>query len=367
MGGKKVLIIYASIGTGHFSAADALRTALCQCEPDTQVEMLDIFTSRMRAAGLPGVMAGFSTVALPRAYDRSWRTGSMGWAFELVRKAPWLERRVIHQARRFMPDVIVCTHALPCAIAAACLQDIPLVAVATDFVTHPYWPVEHVDAFIIASDLTSPALVSRGFPIEKIHSLGIPIRPEIVSLSDQAGEPHSSSEIRALVLAGGGQAGPYLPVRPVVDALVNTLARGPVPGVTWEFVFGNNRELQRRAARKLAARRDISLYGFVNDLPLRMSRASVVLTKPGGLVLAEAMALRKPVILLTQGAGQEAANLGAVLAAGAGVQATRPDRIIDQLQCWKDSPHELERVQLNTCRLGSPDSAGRSARLILSM
>ncbi len=83
--------------------------------------------------------------------------------------------------RRFEPDVIACTQALPCGIMANYKKtyrtDIPLVGILTDYAPHTYWIHEHIDAYIVPSSEIKDTFIKKGASARKIKIFGIPIDP----------------------------------------------------------------------------------------------------------------------------------------------------------------------------------------------
>jgi processive 1,2-diacylglycerol beta-glucosyltransferase len=60
-----------------------------------------------------------------------------------------------------------------------------------------------------------------------------------------------------------------------------------------------------------------------------MANSDFVFTKPGGLTVAEALALKKPIVLLSAGAGQERENSNYVINSGAGILLNRKEDLIN--------------------------------------
>jgi processive 1,2-diacylglycerol beta-glucosyltransferase len=239
-----------------------------------------------------------------------------------------------------------------------------VVAVATDFAEHPYWPIKDISAFVVAGDTGRRNLLRRGLDTELVYPHGIPIRPIPAAPPVSARE---NGHLQVLVMAGGGQMGPYMPVLPKIKALLRRLAAESTPGINWKFVFGNNRDLLRQAREWLVDRPDVELLGFVPDLPDHLAAADLLVTKPGGLTLAEACGMGKPLLLLTRGAGQEHANAGVILEAGAGYLTPGASEILDSVRDLFSHRGRLEQMAGCARELGRPQAAENTARLILSL
>lgn len=362
---KQVLIFYVSIGSGHLSAARAIQAALKLRSPEIKADVEDLFGGFRRLHRIPDALSAISTMVIPGIYDWSWRTGKMRAFFQLSVWMPGLRKRVADLLKQYQPDAVVCTHALPCAIMAqpGYQKAIPpLLAAATDFDVHPYWPVHRVDAFVVASPQAREHLIQRGYPIEKIHAYGIPVNPDFAKMMGD--ERNETGSIRLLMLAGGGSRGPYLPIIGKVRAIMDILAAAPVPGVEWKIIFGKNDALLHQARRMLGNREDIELHSFLPDLHAHLANADLLITKSGGLALAEALALGKPLLLLQRGAGQEHANTTTVLTANAGVMLESPEDLFRLIQEFKKNPAQLEKLKSNARALGAPQAAMQTAELV---
>jgi len=362
---QRVVIFYVSIGSGHLSAAQAIAAALRQRNPDIEVVVEDALGWENRPRGLTDLLSAISTIVVPFLYDWAWRTGKMAWFFGLSSRMPMTRRHIFSRLQEFAPDIIVCTHALPCAILASARQVAPLVAVATDFGVHPYWPVRGVSAFIAPTQEARVVLIERGFPPKSVQPSGIPVRPEF-SRNVRPGWT-STDPLHLLVMAGGGSIGPYLPVIPKVRAIIKRLAVKPVPRVCWTIVFGKNERLHSFAATLLDGRQDVKLIGYSDEMPRHMTEADLIVTKPGGLALAEALALGRPVLLLQEGAGQERANSQVVTTAGAGVLLESDAALFDFVRILQSNPLRLAQLRACAADLGKPQAASTAASRINSI
>jgi processive 1,2-diacylglycerol beta-glucosyltransferase len=367
----KVALFYTSIGSGHFSAAKAIYNAAYEKHPNWSLAWYDALPHSKNRSVLPDVLSALSLTAFPSFYNWSWQTGSLKWFFEFIRRLPFIQSKVFNLIEKDQPDAVICTHALPCAVLAGKQNrgySFPLIAVSTDFQVHPYWPVTGIDAFAVASDEAVKTLIERGMQPERIIKTGIPIRQEPSRLQKAVAvaetKPAVGEPFHVLLIAGGRQIGPYLPVRPLVGKLLHSLAAKPLSGIHWTIIFGNDQAMYKKASVLLNGRKDITLKGFVENMSSYLSRADVVFTKPGGLALAESLSMGKPVFLLTRGAGQEAANASIVLESGAGMMASTLDMIYALLGQMLGEPETIKMLKLNARILGSPNAADQVVGIV---
>jgi len=365
----KVLIFYASIGSGHLSAARSIREALLLSGAG-QVTLADALPPRANRAGFTSLLSAVSSGLLPGIYTRAWENGSMSVLFDLSARFPWIRQRVLQSVQDAAPDVVVCTHALPCAILARQpARAYRLLAVATDFQAHAYWPVQGVDGYVVAGQEACDRLRQRGMPPQRVEVLGIPVRPQFtrqpVGIAITGGS--GVRPLRVLVIAGGARTGPYLPVLPKVDRLIRALSDRPMDGVEWCFIFGSSRWLHRRAEKHLAGRADITLLGLTDDMADKMAWADVVATKAGGLSLAESFAMGRPVLILRRGAGQEAANTDIVMQTGAGMLVKSAEHLLQTVASFAQNRETLAELTCGAAALGRPNAANSIAAWVQAM
>ena len=129
----------------------------------------------------------------------------------------------------------------------------------------------------------------------------------------------------------------------------------------WCFIFGSSRWLHRRAEKHLAERSDITLLGLTDDMADKMAWADVVVTKAGGLSLAESFALGRPVLILRRGAGQEAANTDIVLQNSAGILVNSAEHLLQTVASFAQNRETLADLSCGAAALGRPNAANSIA------
>ena len=109
----------------------------------------------------------------------------------------------------------------------------------------------------------------------------------------------------------------------------------------------------------------MTILGFVSNIEEWMSVSDVIATKPGGLTLFEAMALKKPLVLLPARGGQEQLNREWAIRVGAavGVEKTRQAALV--IDALLNNPNRLAEMAEASARFGRPDASARIARRIL--
>jgi processive 1,2-diacylglycerol beta-glucosyltransferase len=359
----------AAVGGGHIAAARAVAAALAELDPPVQSEIVDSYRyaasvfSKVVADGYIGMVKTVPQV-YRAIYDRAERAKEAG----PFRK--WLSQFTAANLRelieRLRPDVVVCTHAFPCGVMAAYKQlyapDLPVVGVVTDFVVHPFWIYRNIDAYAVATGEMRSALLARGVRDERILVSGIPVDPRF-------GEPEASrAGLRArldlppdrtivLMMGGGLGIGP-------LDVMMRALSEieAPIAGV---IVIGKNRRIERRvldAAERIEY--PLRVRGFVDNVYDYMHASDVLLSKPGGLTTAEALAARLPMVLVKPLPGQEERNTRYLVARKAAVRALGPQGIARAVREVLGPGAPAQRIRAGIEALRRPNAAREVARRI---
>lgn len=366
-----VLILYMSVGSGHRFAAEALQAALEQRCAGARVTALDLgeASGSLLMRRLPGLYGQLLRVA-PRLYDRAWDSPAVGGPFALAERV-WRRRneaaahRLIEEVK---PDLVVCTHALPARAVGGLKRrglQVGLLCVPTDLGLHPYWPLEGPDAYSVGAEPLKQDLVERGFPAERISVLGIPIRLAFAEGTSQRRDP--ASPPRALMLAGARDQGPYGQVAREMAAILTGEAdeRGSFRATV---VTGNNARLKGALESGLEDfAQPTEILGFVADMDRLMDECDLLVTKPGGLIVSEALAKGLPMVLIGPPVGQERANTRLLVGEGAAVEARGPQAVRAAIEALAADPGSLREMGRRARALGHPDSALAVADLAVSM
>jgi processive 1,2-diacylglycerol beta-glucosyltransferase len=315
-----VLIVSASTGTGHARAAEALRGALLDREPGVRVEhvdLLDLAPRWVRAA----YGSGYELVVAraPWLWERIYRRTD-GEDGDRARWGPLAQRLLFREFRRLLLAspwrVCLCTHFLPCQLAAGRPGLPPFALAVTDFTLHRYWVQPGVRRYFVATDALAAELRPR-VRGASVLATGIPVSPAFAEAPFRAEARRllGLDARRRVVLVIGGGLG--LGMEEMVAA---TLA-ADVDDVQVVAVCGRNDAARTRLAALGLPPERLHVCGYVAGIERHASAADVVVTKPGGLTSSEALALGRPLILTRPIPGQEVGNTRALVAAGAALPA----------------------------------------------
>jgi len=220
----------------------------------------------------------------------------------------------ISKVRRFSPDAVVSTHL--CITRASVRVGFPTFAVITDYVYHPFLFSDKTRAYFVASEEIRDALLAKGFPEDRIHLTGIPIRRmfwELPSCAESRAELGLPEGDRVVLLMSGNQG--VTPVGKIAQALRDS-------GAFLMVVTGKNERMRKRM-EKLFQRQGIKgkVSGLIENMALLLSSCDIIVTKGGGIISSECLASGLPMVFYDSIPGQEEGNARIISGWGAGVRA----------------------------------------------
>jgi processive 1,2-diacylglycerol beta-glucosyltransferase len=366
-----VLLLYVSIGDGHRRAARAIEEAIRIHHPDLRAlsfDLFDLYNRRLVSLALRAYRR------LSRSFPRLWNRlydndrvrGRLGNPLaRLYRRA---SGRLEGLYRESSPAVIVCTQAIPCGLAAAWKRstgrEIPLVAVPTDYAVHSYWIHEEVDLYLVPSEGNRASLLERGVAADKIRVGGIPIHPGFSSPSDPVETRRRfglAADSPAILFMGGGEGTAGL------EELIREIDRRREQ-FQMIAAAGRNRFLRRRLlGLRGGLRHPLSVFGFIESIDDLMGAADIIVTKPGGLTTAEALARRLPMILVNPLPGQEEINAAFLESRGAALRAGSGREAAALVGMALNGSGARERMRTAMEALRRPESARVSANLVAEL
>ncbi|MFA5143778.1 MAG: glycosyltransferase [Candidatus Omnitrophota bacterium] len=364
---KKVLLLFISEHSGHHCASLAIEKALR--ELDGGVETLNINSFNYTNPILEKI--------INRAYMSVVQHKPELWDYlydnpEVLKQTQKL-RAMIHRFNTgkletllddFKPGAIVCTQAFPCGMIADYKKtfalDIPLIGVLTDYAPHSYWIYHNVDYYIVPSQETGDKLVANGIDPSRIKDYGIPIDPKFRIFPDRQAlckklgldgkRPH------ILIMGGTQGLGP-------LKELVRLLDRLPVD-LEPVIVCGTNKKLYNWLRRRRYQKK-VTILSYVENIDELMCVSDMIITKPGGITTAEALARGLPMLIINPLPGQEAMNTRFLLNEGVAVKGESPEDAGVLLLELLENRHKLTAMSDKARSLARPESAVDIAKLIL--
>jgi processive 1,2-diacylglycerol beta-glucosyltransferase len=236
--------------------------------------------------------------------------------------------------------------------------------VLTDFVAHRYWADPQVDLYVAPSMDVQETLVAQGVSPERVEVTGIPIGEKYLQPVDRAAVVKSLNlkpDLPKLLVMGGSLGlGP-------MKAVIRKLDKLPQP-FEMIAVTGQNDELKESLEKRGGKlRHHTKIYGFVEHIHELMEIADMIITKPGGITTAEALAKQLPMIIVNPIPGQEAKNTEYLLRHQVAVEAGDASDVALYVDDFFRNPGKVRQMRAATATLGCPRAAEQAARSILSL
>lgn len=370
MPGKVLLVTETIAGHGHLRAAEAVQQALQLMVPDVETKL--VTTMPLVSSALERTVRKLYMSTLKVA-PKMW-----GWAYESERVTSVLFKAALARAvalkleelvEEERPDVIVCTHAFSLGAFAFMKRkkDFALGAVITDFDLNGFWVHDGIDFYLVSNERLKQKMIKRfALPAYKIHVTGIPIdlkfAPDLRKRDRRAARKRLDieEEVPFLLITGGGSG--YGPLDQVVDAL-DALEEPFVMGV----ITGQNTELYLKLlGESRRFRHPLRLYGYVDNMEDFMQAADLLISKPGGLSVSEALASGLPLIIMQPIPGQEERNSRFLVRQRVALKAETLEELADMVRYALHHPELLHMMREAAARLGRPYASLHAAGIILN-
>jgi processive 1,2-diacylglycerol beta-glucosyltransferase len=361
----RILICYLVRNSGHHSAARAVEYALHKLDPAVEtlcVDLLEYSHPKWSA-----IIQKTYMVTIRRTPEL-WNALYDSPVFEyLTRKIRGLIQRgnskpLVQLMETFRPDAAICTQAHPLAVLNAFAErrnlDLPMWGVVTDFIPHRFWvsPGSRIE-YIVADEAASERLVWLGVPRGATRVMGIPIHPGF--MAERKTKVSREDGRRVLVMGGSRGLGARF-------RTIRHLDRSS-QDFTIDVVTGTNRRLRAKLIRyRNSFRHPIRIRGYVKDAVALMHRASVLISKPGGLTAAEAASVGLPMVLIRPLPGQEQGNTDVLVRQGAAVHLEHDRDVTPVVTTLLGNEELLAMMRERAQALGRPQAALEIAQRVLT-
>lgn len=384
---KTILIVHASVGSGHKSAALAIAKAFEvideQSERETgdeeapyAIEVLDILDFGKVKFDGNNTASMFTGWGRP-FYDLTWRftlTGRLLWGGGTI-WARLMFSRFVDYVREKKPAAIIATHitAANAAVSARMLtgETFPIVCVPTDYEIEGLWPHLSTDLFCVADERMAETLRPRRVPESRIRVTGIPAAPTFSMKYDRT-EMRREFQLPddkqvVLFLAGATLPRPYMHFRnslremlPYMHAF-DDMEIVVVAGKDAEYA-----EETRRYVKQLGLV-NVRVLDFVTNMPGLMASADLIVCKPGGLTVTECLCIGTPMVLLGRAYGQEKSNVTMLTSTGAAYHVTTWRELLDILRQINEHPRMTDGILVNASLIRRPDAAMEVAEATIEL
>ncbi len=348
---RRILILSASYGEGHNSAARALRSAFAE-HPGVEVEVFDLFAHK--APRLDKISR--------RAYLRVINHAPLLWSsfyqwLDRSPRAPLLLRALHGHAqllaqvlRDRRPDAILSTYPvyawLVQQLRASGYAVPPLYTVVTDALTiNSLWYRAPSEGWFVTDSTSATFLHKANVPASKVHVSGFPVAAAFPDRDPTLlpPDPARTRQRRILYMINSGRT------RALETAQALTLWSN------WQVTFtvGRDEVLKRQLEHLVrTAPAHCEVLGWTDRIPELLMTHHVVISKAGGATTQEAINALCPMVVNQVVPGQEEGNWQLLRAHHAGALAQTPHEISQTLHTifahdgerWREMRAGLRRI-----------------------
>ncbi len=366
---RTILVLTNDAGLGHRQAALATVAALEQrygdlCRP--------ILVNPLEEPGVPAALrntqSDFNRVVrfAPALYRFGHGLANTPLPTRLMERLEvlTLTEPISRVLARTQPDVVVTTHPVyvyPLAdYRRRQAETWPVVVLVTDLARlQRLWFRPEVDRYLVPTAEAAALAARRGVPAERVHVTGIPVDLRL-------SEALSPAEVRAAngwdatlttVLAVGSRRVQEF------TTFLRAINEAELP-IQLVVVTGDDADLLAEV-RAIDWRLPAHPYGYVTELPVWLRAVDAVVTKAGGLTVAEALAAGCPPFIIQCTPMHERGNADYLVAHDAGVRAESPAALVKALRrALADNGRGLAHLADCARELGRPRAAFHAAELI---
>lgn len=347
----KILLLTAATGGGHLRASNAVERYI---RDNTGHDVKSVDTLKAVGRFLDKTVCDsylFMAKKVPALFGRLYKqTNKQNLFSDLVPKLSGMFSNLLLPAiEAYHPDVIITTHPFATEMVSDLKEDgsvtAPLICILTDYGVHRAWIADYVDAYVVASDDMVPELMTFGVPKEKIYPFGIPVHDVFFDREDRSmilRDLNFDPELPTLLFMAGSFG--VSNIIKLYRDLTETNVKMQIIVIT-----GRNRKLYEAFEKELAsgARLPTRLIYFTDEVEKYMHASDLLVTKPGGLTVSEALVCNLPLAVFDAIPGQEEDNANFLKTHDMGVRLHKGDDFAEQISSLLMEKQKLQAMREN--------------------
>ena len=364
----KILILTAATGGGHLRASHAIQTYIERESPESKVSVVDALKSISSVLDKT-VCDGYRVLATktPKVFGQLYRkTNEESILSDLVtRFSSTFSRKLIPLMEEEKPDVVISTPPIATEMVShlksAGIVTAPLICLMTDYGPHRAWIADRVDAYVVSNQGMVPEMEQMGVPRAKIYPFGIPVDNVFFTKGDKPAllrrfglEPGVPT---VLIMAGSFGVANILKIYRSISQ-IDTRFQMVV-------ITGRNRKLYSAFEEVIPeSPKKTKLVFFTDEVENYMHAADLLITKPGGLTVSEALACGIPLAVFDAIPGQEEDNADFLLTHQMAVRLDKNRDYGETIRSLLEDSRKLEKMRTSCEEFDHSQSARNIFTLI---
>lgn len=337
---KKILIITGSFGNGHLQVTQSVVNQfnemnldnLTVIEHDLFLEAHPILTSICKKWYINSFKY-FRKMYKAFYYSRPDQIDKCFYKYYGLNK-------LINLLLKEKPDLILLTFPTPVmsVLTEQFDMNIPIATVMTDYRLQKNWITPHSQRYYVATDELKSEFMDIGVPREQIKVTGIPISDKFEQDIDKATwlRQNNLDPDKPTILMSAGAFG----VSKGFDQMIQEILESS-PHSQVVMICGKSKELKRSLSAIFKDYDNVLILGYTKHMNEWMASSQLMITKPGGITISEALTRQIPMIFLNPAPGQELENALYFEQKGYGRIADTPEEAIKQVAALTNTPTAL--------------------------
>lgn len=365
----KALIFSVSAGGGHGLAAEALKDYINLKFPMSEVKVID--TLKYINPIIDKVVIGSYLKSLkvtPYLYGKlyTYSETDSGIANTISSKFNELMTyKLLPLIDEFSPDILICTHPFPTEMVSIMKVkynlNTPVISIITDYYPHGSWLHPFIDAYVVSNKAMIEDMVCKCIPRSTIYDLGIPVKPSFLVKykRDETLKELGLCPSKFTILVMGGSLG----MGKITDIYIelNKVNKD----IQIIVIAGKNEKLYNElSVLKETSVKPTEIIGFTDKVNKYMQASDLLLTKPGGLTITEALICGIPLGLFSPIPGQEEKNAEFLLNNNLAINLSHTDQCQKNIEDLLGLENKLAIMRENCTNFSKPDSGNKIVELI---
>lgn len=401
----KVIILSASTGGGHMSAANAISEYLTEQKIETKVVDTLEYISPILNKTITETYE-FLAKRSPKLWKLMYNSSNHRAINKVVSSSNSLiSRKLMPLLNGFKPDLIITTHPFATEMISKLKSTnkthIPLICVMTDYAPHRTWISSGVDGYVVANESMIEPMQKMGVDPKIIHPFGIPVDEEFFSKKNKEiilTQMGLSPSIPTLLIMAGScgfanMENVYIKLQKLKTDFQIIIITGKNPrlynnmqnlisgseikkhSIIPKFKIKNInlhhlrifKNFVKKESEKIDVTKPTKIIYFTNEVSKYMAASDIIITKPGGLTISEALACNLPMALFDAIPGQEEENAEFLVSHNMAVKLDSKSKNIDAIEELLSNPEKLRDMKFNCENFDKSNSLDNIHNLIKNL
>lgn len=303
MSKKKILIITGSFGNGHIKVTNNVVEELSNYNVDILVH--DLFLeahpklTKVAQAWYINSFTYFRTAYAMFYYNQPAKVDRCFYSRYGL-------KRLVYLIDKHQPDMILSTFPTPVLrrIKRFIKPDVKIHTIITDYRFHKNWLIKESDHYYVGSNKLKQELIKHGSHPGNISITGIPVERKFskhVNRSVFLKRNHLDPNKETIMIATGA-FGVLKGFQKIISEMLNK------KNIQIVVICGNNTALKTKLEQAFFDNPSVCIIGFTDQMSEWMAASDILITKPGGITITEALTRNIPMVLYNPAPGQEKEN-----------------------------------------------------------